>query len=115
MYKVINIIETGKNIKKKISDSGLTVTEIQMALELSAPQSIYRWFRGETLPSIDNLYTIAYILHVPMEALIVTKEKYISDEHIADIVKWAGNEAVESEKIRKAYWEVLGVLILGEQ
>ena len=58
MYKVIDIIETGKNIKKKISDSGLTVTEIQIALELSAPQSIYRWFRGETLPSIDNLYTM---------------------------------------------------------
>ncbi len=50
MYKVIDINETGKNIKKKISDSGLTVTEIQMALELSAPQSVYHIPSGSSFP-----------------------------------------------------------------
>jgi len=47
-----------------------------------------------------------------MEALIVTHDRQMSEEHIADIVHWAGAEAIESKKIRKAYWEVLGVLML---
>ena len=71
MYKIIDVVKTGEKIKQELNEKGISVREVQEILHLNAQQSVFRWFRGETLPSIDNLYTIAYLLRLPMEALIL--------------------------------------------
>lgn len=37
------------------------------------PQAIYRWYHGETLPTIDTLTVLSRVLNRPLETLIVTK------------------------------------------
>ena len=47
--------------------------DIQCFLNLACPQSIYRWIKGQTLPSIDNLYKMSEIFQIHMEDMLVAK------------------------------------------
>ena len=49
------MIETGKHLKKLAQRSGYSVKDIQQYLNLSCPQPVYRWYKGDILPSVDNL------------------------------------------------------------
>ena len=69
-YPVIDIERTGQNIKFIMQMRGMTVKDIQAFLELSTPQSIYHWFDGRNLPTLDNLYALSELLRLPVDALI---------------------------------------------
>lgn len=49
--------------------------DIQYFLHLSCPQPVYRWIRGQILPSVDHLYVLAEVLQVYMEELLVTSSR----------------------------------------
>lgn len=66
----INMKSTGKNIKALRKQKGITVAELQNAFGFNNPTSIYKWERGENLPSIDNLVILAYVLQVSMEDIL---------------------------------------------
>lgn len=70
-YPTINVVETGRNIKQIIKSKGFTVRDVQEYLELTTPQSIYHWFDGRNLPTIDNLYALSGLLGVPVDSLLV--------------------------------------------
>ena len=67
----LDAVQTGRKIENAIKQSGYSIRELQEMLGLSCPQPIYRWIRGCTLPSIDNLYMLSRILEVPMDELLV--------------------------------------------
>lgn len=67
----LDAVQTGRKIDSAIKQSGYSIRELQEMLGLSCPQPIYRWIRGRTLPSIDNLYMLSRILEVPMDELLV--------------------------------------------
>ena len=68
----INMAATGANIRDLIKARGLTVSEVQTIYGLNTPQSIYKWMRGEMLPSLDNLVILAYILETTIDKIIIT-------------------------------------------
>lgn len=70
-YPTINVVETGQNIKQIIKSKGFSVRDVQEYLELTTPQSIYHWFDGRNLPTIDNLYALSGLLGVPVDSLLV--------------------------------------------
>mgnify|MGYP003371264977 CR=1 FL=1 len=72
----IDIIETGKHLKKFAQKSGYSVKDIQEYLGLSCPQPVYRWYKGVILPSVDNLLRLSELYHVHMEDLLI-KNGYI--------------------------------------
>lgn len=74
-YSGINLYATGRHMKKLIEQSGYSVRDIQHMLHLSCPQPIYRWLKGQVLPTVDHLYLMAGILHVHMEELLVPQDK----------------------------------------
>lgn len=67
----LDAVQTGRKIHDAIKQSGYSIRELQEMLGLSCPQPIYRWIRGRTLPSVDNLYMLSRILEVPMDELLV--------------------------------------------
>ena len=75
-YPVIDIKRTGQNIKRIMRLRGLTVKDIQEFLGLSTPQSIYHWFDGRNLPTIDNLYALSELFHLPVDAFLIGNRKY---------------------------------------
>lgn len=70
-FTTLDAVLTGKELGSAIKRSGYSIKELQGLLGLSCPQPIYRWIRGRTLPSIDNLYMLSRILGVHMEDLLV--------------------------------------------
>ena len=64
MYENIDMERTGILLKEMFDKSGYTVKDIQKILHLSCPQPIYRWFKGNILPSVDHLYVLSRLLKV---------------------------------------------------
>lgn len=74
----IDMKATGEMIKNYMDICGMSVQKVAECLSLGCVQSVYHWINGKSLPSVDNLYALAKLLNVPMDALIVGKEdKYI--------------------------------------
>ena len=76
-YPKIDMHRTGQNIKRIMQNCGLTVRDIQEYLELATPQSIYHWFDGRNMPSVDNLYALSELFHVPVDAMLCGNRKEI--------------------------------------
>ena len=62
---------TGQKLKIMFKLAGYDVRYIQEYLNLSCPQPIYRWFKGQNLPTVEKLYALSILLGVHMEELLV--------------------------------------------
>lgn len=111
MVKVIDLRKTGENIKRLCENNNVTVSDLQREMHFNNPQSIYKWFHGESLPSVDNLCLLAIKLRVPIEALIVFNDDTLSESHMGDMIKWLGEKAVDSKLLRNTFANVISVLI----
>ena len=75
-FPVIDLIATGKNIQRLRTERHLSVYDLQMFFGFEFPQAIYKWQRGQSLPSVDNLYALSALLGVSMnEILVPTRPK----------------------------------------
>ena len=80
---VIDKAKTGKRIRQLMKLRGITVREASSFLSLECVQSIYRWFEGKSLPSIENLYALSLLLEVPMEMLICAGRQHVSHRDLS--------------------------------
>lgn len=71
---VIDLKNTGKNIKEKMEEKGVTVKYLATVLGFASPNAVYKWIKGETLPTLDNLFIVATVLGFTMDDLIVAKK-----------------------------------------
>ncbi len=71
-FPVIDLTATGANITRLRRARGLTVRELQAYFGFEEPQAIYKWQRGKSLPSVDNLYALSSLLEVPMNEILVS-------------------------------------------
>lgn len=71
MYHPIDQVKTGLKLKMLLKAAGYDVKYIQEYLHLSCPQSIYRWFKGKVLPSVEHLCALSKLLNVHMEDLLI--------------------------------------------
>lgn len=71
----IDMDKTGQKIAKECRQQGITIKDLQTLFGFAAPNAIYRWLRGETLPTVDHLVILAHALKVPVDELLVLKEK----------------------------------------
>lgn len=76
MYPTINMKATGMRIRQIMHQRRLTVKDIQKYLNLSSVQSVYHWFKGQSMPTIDNLYALAELFQMPIDAMIVGNKNY---------------------------------------
>lgn len=70
-FPTIDLRATGEEIRRLRTEAGLSVRELSDALCLADVQAVYKWQRGETLPSLDNLVLLSSILCVPMDEIII--------------------------------------------
>ena len=73
-YNNIDMQRTGQKIKFLLNSAGYTPRMIQHYLHLSCVQSIYRWYKGLILPSVDHLFMLSELLNVHMEDFLVKKD-----------------------------------------
>ena len=70
-YPTIDMKATGQNILFLRKKNHLTVADVQIFCSFEAPQAVYKWQKGESLPSIDNLCALAVLFDVTIDAIIV--------------------------------------------
>ena len=75
-FPVIDLAATGENIIRLRQARGLTVRDVQAYFGFEDPQAIYKWQRGKSLPTVDNLYALSDLLEVPMNDILVSKPDY---------------------------------------
>ena len=71
-FPVVNMERTGQNIAYLRRQHGMSVRQLQDMMGFSTPQAIYKWQRGETLPTVDNLVALSAIFAVPIDAILIT-------------------------------------------
>ncbi|HAX52286.1 MAG TPA: hypothetical protein DIW07_04805 [Lachnospiraceae bacterium] len=90
MYSGINMERTGKWLRYICRFKGITVKSLCESMGMGSGQSVYAWFCGRTLPSLDNFYILSQIISVPLDALIIGQGEYLPGR----FCKRVGNENV---------------------
>lgn len=70
---MINMQKTGANIKMLMKLNNIKVIQIQDILGFNTPQAIYKWLRGEPMPTIDNMVILATLLNTTIDNIIITE------------------------------------------
>lgn len=70
-YPVIDPVATGVRINTFRKDRGYSVASLRDYFGLSTTNAIYKWLRGESLPSLDNFLALSILFDVSMNDLIV--------------------------------------------
>lgn len=86
-YPVIDMKETGRRLRQLIKARRLTVRDVQDSLGLTASQTVYHWFNGRSLPSIDNLYALSLLTETPLDQLVCgSRERLVRKKRAGDRV-----------------------------
>lgn len=97
----IDPVKTGRRLERLIRQRGYSVRDIQYLLHLSCPQPIYRWMRGQILPSVEHLFVLAKLLQVHMEELLIPFYDYdtpgMENGDCANRLRWKRMEAYSRE------------------
>lgn len=59
MCRVIDLVKSGKNIKRLLSERGLNARDVQQRLGFAERRPVYFWIQGKNLPFIDNLFMLS--------------------------------------------------------
>lgn len=71
---VIDTQATGKNIRDMIKSRGFKIADVQSRCGFNTPQAIFKWMRGDAVPTIDNMVIIADMFGVTIDQIIVVKK-----------------------------------------
>lgn len=78
-YPTINMKATGARITELRKRCGLKVKDISDFMGFTEPQAVYKWQRGESLPSLDNIFALSKLFNTTIEDIIVS-------DVVADVV-----------------------------
>ena len=70
----ISLKRTGQNIYRLMRKRDLSVKDIQEAFGFEYPQAVYKWIRGESLPSIDNLVVLALLFKTTIDKIVIIED-----------------------------------------
>ena len=73
MLPSIDVEATAQRIDACRIENNFSVRDLQNLLGFATPQSIYKWQRGETIPTIENLVALACILSVSIDEIVASE------------------------------------------
>ncbi len=73
---VIDMTATGLNIARLRKNAGMTVRDLQAIFGFANPQAIYKWQRGEAMPTLDNMIVLAAVFNVTVDEILVLEERF---------------------------------------
>lgn len=77
-YPTINMRATGNNIRVLRKQKGITAQQIADFMGFSEPVAVYKWQRGDSLPTLDNLLALARLMECSMEDILVEDDEMSS-------------------------------------
>ena len=70
---IIDVAATVANIKSMMRTKGFKVSDVQARCGFNTPQAIFKWMRGDSVPTIDNMIIIADMFGVTIDQIVVIK------------------------------------------
>lgn len=69
-YPVINLKATGARIRELRKAHHLKVEDIARFMGFESEQAVYKWQRGDCLPTVDNLYALSILFETTIEDIL---------------------------------------------
>ena len=66
----IDATATGRRIRELRDLNGLRITDISDALGFYEPQAVYKWMRGECLPTLRNMYRLSILFKTTIDDIV---------------------------------------------
>ena len=70
IFAVLDAKKTGARIKELRKENRLTVEEVSLYMGFESVQAVYKWQRGESLPTIDNLYALSQLFRTSVDDIL---------------------------------------------
>ena len=70
IIKNIDATATGRRIRELRDLNGLRITDISDALGFYEPQAVYKWMRGECLPTLRNMYRLSILFNTTIDDIV---------------------------------------------
>ena len=70
-YPTIDMTATGNRIRDLRKEHHLKVDDIVSFMGFESQQAVYKWQRGESLPSVDNLYALSRLFGTTIDDILV--------------------------------------------
>lgn len=67
----IDVEKTGQRIEELRKKNCLSRQEVQKALGFTSSQAIYKWERGKSVPTLDNMWALSRLFNTSIEELLV--------------------------------------------
>lgn len=74
-FPVIDLQATGSNIKRLRRRNEYSVAQLQEFFGFEYPNAIYKWQKGESLPTVDNLLALSVLFRVSMNEILVYQDQ----------------------------------------
>ena len=77
-YPTIDVKATGARIKELRKECGFTIREVSEYMGFTTDQAVCKWQRGDSLPTVDNLYALSRLYGTTMEDILVGNDEMSS-------------------------------------
>ena len=74
-YPTIDMAATGKRIRTLRKENHIKVDDIVSFMGFESQQAVYKWQRGESLPTVDNLYALSRLFGTTIDDILVGDEE----------------------------------------
>ncbi len=69
-YPVIDPKKTGERIRQLRKERHLKVDDVAEFMGFETGQAIFKWQRGDSLPSVDNLYALSRLFGTTVDDIL---------------------------------------------
>ncbi|MBR6307845.1 MAG: helix-turn-helix transcriptional regulator [Lachnospiraceae bacterium] len=69
-YPVLDTVAIGARIKRLRKDHHLTVGDVARFMGFESEQAVYKWQRGESLPTVDNLFALSRLFDTSVDHIL---------------------------------------------
>lgn len=87
-YPTIDMAATGNRIRELRREHHMRVDDIVSFMGFESQQAVYKWQRGESLPSVDNLYALSKLFGTTIDDILVGGDSEGVETPSECIKKW---------------------------
>lgn len=69
-YPVLDAKATGARIKELRKKRHLKVEDVSRFMGFESEQAVYKWQRGDSLPTVDNLYALSRLFETSVDDIL---------------------------------------------
>ncbi len=69
-YPVIDVKATGARIRELRMANHLRVEDVAAFMGFESEQAVYKWQRGDSLPTLDNMFALSRLFSTPIDNII---------------------------------------------